>query len=306
MASSDIGSELVSVSLKSLLGMAGPAANLHTPQSRRRAAQSGLYVSRFKGRGMEFDEARPYQAGDDVRSIDWRVTARTGRTHTKIFREEREQPVFISVDYRAQMEFATRGVFKSVQAARLAALLAWSAKSRGDRVGGQLFSDRGCLELKPRHGKQAVLAFLNCLVSPAYTMQEGVSLSHALSRLIQHARPGSRVYLISDFRGLTPSVEQGLARLARHCEVVLIQVFDPLEYQLPKHGIYRFSDGGRTLTIDTSDPKRVQAYHHRFSDLQQQLQHICQRHRLSLLLCSTVDAPLDVFRPARSELKRPS
>lgn len=109
--------ELVSTNLKMLINLAKPAANLKLFRSGIRAQQSGGYLSRTKGRGMEFDEVRPYQPGDDIRSIDWRVTARTDKTHTKLFREERERPVFISVDYRASMQFATRGVFKAVQAA---------------------------------------------------------------------------------------------------------------------------------------------------------------------------------------------
>ena len=115
------GNELVAVSLKNLLDLAPQAAGLSLNISHKQSAQSGGYLSRFKGRGMEFDEVRLYQPGDDVRSIDWKVTARTDKPHTKIFREERERPVFISVDNRLTMQFATRGVFKSVQAAKLAA-----------------------------------------------------------------------------------------------------------------------------------------------------------------------------------------
>ena len=101
-----------------------------------------------------------YQPGDDVRRIDWRVTARTDKPHSKIFREERERPLFISVDYRSSMTFATRGVFKSVQAARLAGLLAWAALRRGDRIGGQIFADSGCQELKPVAGNRLCCTFL--------------------------------------------------------------------------------------------------------------------------------------------------
>jgi len=287
---------LVSVSLKSLLGLAGPAASLDLHQNVKRAAQSGSYLSRFKGRGMEFDEARPYQPGDDVRSIDWRVTARTGRTHTKTFREERERPVFISVDYRAPMKFATRGVFKSVQAAHLAALLAWAAKTEGDRIGGQIFSDHGCLEMKPHHGKHAVLRFLNALVKPAYTVNAVIALEQALSRLVQHVRPGSRVYIISDFRGMNNAVENHLSHLARHCDVVMLHVFDPLERELPTRGRYRFSDDHREVLIDTADTQRLQRYHQRFLAQQQSMQTLSQRFRMTLLQCSTADMPLEVLK----------
>ena len=289
-------SELVAVNLQSLLNLAGPAALLGMRTGARRTSQSGQYLSRFKGRGMEFDEARPYQAGDDVRSIDWRVTARTGRTHTKVFREEREQPVFICVDYRLPMSFATRGVYKSVQAAKLAALLAWSAKNQGDRIGGQIFSDQGCLELKPHHGKHAVLRYLNQLTTPGYTFKDEITLEHALSRLLHHARPGSRVYIISDFRGMNEAVENHLFRLARHCEVLMIQVYDALESALPAMGRYRFTDGTQTRVVDTADSARIQAYQQRFMHQQDGLREICKRMGGALLLCKTSDSPLKVLR----------
>ena len=196
----DTHNNLVSVQLKTLVDLAKPASLLNLHHSPKRSKQSGAYVSRFKGRGMEFDEARLYQPGDDIRSIDWRVTARTGKTHTKVFREERERPVFISVDNRPSMHFATRGVFKSVQAAKIAALLAWTAQQKGDRIGGQIFSNTHCQEIKPQNGKHGVLRFFNALTKQSSTTALEMSLDHALARLVQHARPGSLVYVISDFR----------------------------------------------------------------------------------------------------------
>ena len=115
------------VSQAGLIRLRDPARHLSLDALRIRARRGGNYLSHFKGRGMEFDEARLYQDGDDPRSIDWRLTARTGRAYTKLFREERERPVFCWVDQRPAMQFATRGVFKSVQAARLSALLGWAA-----------------------------------------------------------------------------------------------------------------------------------------------------------------------------------
>jgi uncharacterized protein (DUF58 family) len=148
------------VNLKTLVNLAPQAASLNLHHSGIRAdAKRRLCVAFSKGRGMEFDEVRLYQPGDDVRSIDWKVTARTDKPHTKLFREERERPVFISVDNRPTMQFATRGVFKSVQAAKLAALIAWAAQRHGDRIGGQIFSSQSCYELKPQHGKHGVLRF---------------------------------------------------------------------------------------------------------------------------------------------------
>jgi len=284
--------ERVVVSLKTLIDLAKPAATLKRQQFSIRAHQNGGYISRFKGRGMEFDETRLYQIGDDIRSIDWRVTARTGKTHTKIFREERERPVFISVDNRSTMQFATRGVFKSVLAAKLAALLAWTAQHYGDKIGGQRFSEVSCNEIKPQNGKHAVLQFLNSLVKPQLLGNKQITFEHALSRLGQHVRPGSIVYIISDFRGVNSSVETNLIKLSEHCDVVLIFVFDPLEQSLPSAGRYRFTDENRDILIDTSDYERMTRYQQQFLQRQQKLEKIAKKSGITLIKCSTVDDPL--------------
>ncbi len=284
--------ERIAVTLKSLIDLAKPAASLSLNHKKLRAAQSGAYTSRFKGRGMEFDEARLYQAGDDVRSIDWRVTARTGKPHTKVFREERERPVFISVDHREAMHFATRGVFKSVLAAQIAALLAWTAHHHGDRIGGQLFSELDCLELKPRNSKQAVLRFLNALAKPVNEGIEPFTLEHVLARLVHHAHPGSLVYLISDFRSFNDKAQNHLIKLSRHCDVVLVFIYDPLECALPNKGRFRFAHNEQEVVIDSSETQRLHNYQQRFLNRQDTLQTIVKKTGIALMPCSTVDNPL--------------
>lgn len=318
------GSELVAASLKTLIDLARPAVGLDLKHSAIRAGQSGGYVSRFKGRGMEFEEARVYQAGDDIRNIDWRVTARTGDPHTKLFREERERPVFVSVDNRLAMHFATRGVFKSVLAAKLAGLLAWAAQHHGDRIGGQIFTDTVCRELKPQNGRHAVLRFLNAIVSEVASTTDGqknvarptaaaITLEQVLARLMQHARPGSRVYIVSDFRGINDQVETYLAKLSRHCEVVLIFVYDPLESHLPEKGRYRFiamggvyaaslsgtgaaTDDVRDVVVDTGDRQRLLKYQQHFSERLRQLEQIAKKFGLAFIQCSTTDDPIQRLR----------
>jgi uncharacterized protein (DUF58 family) len=288
--------ERVTVNLKTLVNLAPQAAGLNLHHSRIRAMQSGGYVSRFRGRGMEFDEVRLYQPGDDVRSIDWKVTARTDKPHTKIFREERERPVFVSVDNRPTMQFATRGVFKSVQAAKLAALIAWAAQRHGDRIGGQVFSQHSCYEFKPQHGKHGVLRFFHSLVNPPALSGVKIAFEHVLARLYQHAKPGSLIYLISDFRGFNPQAENYLAKLARHCEVVLIFIYDPLEKALPEQGRYRFTDNSREVVIDSSDKMRLMAYQQRFLELQRYLVAVAQKNRLKLIQCDTTQDPVACLR----------
>jgi len=292
-------SERISVSLKTLINLVGPAASLSLQLASIRSRQNGGYVSRFKGRGMEFDETRLYQPGDDIRSIDWRVTARTGKTHTKLFREERERPVFIAVDDRAAMHFATRGVFKSVLAAKLAGLLAWTAQYHGDRMGGQIFSDNSCRELKPQNGRHAVLRFLNALTQSEAGVSEAITLEHAWSRLSQHVRPGSLVYIISDFRGVDAKAESHLAKLAQHCDVVLIFIYDPLESSLPSSGRYRFTDEQREVIFDANDQRQLINYQQHFEQRLQQVQQIAKKKAMMFVQCSTTDDPIQALRRSR-------
>ncbi len=284
-------------SLEELIRLSQPAAGLSLARSTVRALQSGQYLTSFKGRGMEFDETRPYAQGDDARQLDWKVTARTGKPHTKLFREERERPVFLSVDYRASMFFATRGMFKSAMAARLAALIAWSARTHGDRIGGQIFSETGSVEFKPEHGHRAVLRLLKPLVDRAVPAAEGGSeaaLEDALSRLPRHARPGSLVFVFSDFRHLNASGEAALSRLARHCDGVLVMVVDPLEESLPL-GRHRYASGGRDLVVD-ADMRTVAAHASRFKARYRMVRELARRHGLRFVSCSTADDPLAVLR----------
>ncbi len=301
------GEAAVRVTVPTLVRLNNAAAGLHLHHGPIRAHRSGGYLSKFKGRGMEFDEVRPYMPGDDVRSLDWRVTARTGKTHTKLFREERERPVYVSVDYRQAMFFATRGVFKSVMAARLAALIAWSANRQGDRVGGQIFTTNAHYDLKPQTGRQAVLHLFKRLAdlsTPNGAQQDAVartdsSLEAALMRLCHHARPGSLIFLLSDFRQLNPTAESHLLRLARHCDVVLLFIYDRLESQLPQRGRYRLSDGRQELTVNAADERYRLGYQQKFHRRQEHLHHLALKYRMRLIPCQTTDNPVRILQRGR-------
>lgn len=286
----------VAITLKDLISLAKPAANLNLHRLTIRAQQSGALLSPFKGRGMEFDETRLYQHGDDIRTIDWRVTARTGKTHTKLFREEREKPVFIAVDNRPAMQFATRGVFKSVQALKLAALLAWAAHHQGDRIGGQIFSDTFCQELKPQNGNHAVLHFLNALTASLPQTETEFTLTQALARLNQHAKPGSLLYVVSDFRGLTTQAENYLAKLSQHSDIVLVFIYDALEKNLPTQGRFRFTDGHKDVAIDTGDHAWLSRYQQHFDDRLNQVKRLASKKSMALIQCSTQDDAMQRLR----------
>ena len=292
-AAPDPGDDLVRVSAPALIGLRHAAEGLPLRSPRRLGSMAGPHLSAFKGRGMEFEETRPYQPGDDVRSLHWRVTARTGRPHTKLFREERERSVLFWVDQRAPMWFATRGAFKAVQAARAAALLAWSAAGHGDRVGGLIFAEQGHRELRPRLGHKGVLHLIHRLAEPveppaAYDAEHSAqSMAAALGRLRRVAHPGSLVFLLSDFRGLAGPSRAHLAQLARHNDLIMLYLYDRLEQQLPASGQFRLSDGRASVQLNAADSRARQRHSSHFGQQLQHLRELAQRHRIHLLPCAS-------------------
>ncbi|MEI6897059.1 MAG: DUF58 domain-containing protein [Psychromonas sp.] len=201
---------------------------------------SGNYLAKIKGRGMEFAEVRHYQAGDDVRTIDWSVTARTGKAHTKLFHEEKERPVFILLDLSDSMIFGSQFVFKSVQACHLASLLSWQAKQRGDRLGGIVFNQQQVAELKPRGRSKGLMSFLNqsrqlCVKQPFKSTENQQSLLLQLKRLSRLVQTGSQIHLISDFSQLDEECQKLLTLINRHNQINAWQISDPLEQLLPKN-----------------------------------------------------------------------
>jgi len=296
----------VSVSQAGLIRLSGPARAIALDVLRVNSLQTGAYVSHFRGRGMEFDESRPYQPGDDPRSIDWRVTARSTTAYTKLFREERERPVLVVVDLRASMHFATRGCFKSVNASRAAALLSWAAHHRGDRLGGLIFGDTTHRELKPRLGRQAALRYVHELVNhPDWQNRESpvdadteVPLTQAMSALRRVARPGSLVVILSDFAGFARSAQSYLSSVARHNEVLAVFLNDPLERKLPPPARYRLVSGDDELAIDTVAKAARRDYEHAFDERLQKLEAFCQRYGVHLMPLSTQDDPVSALQTA--------
>ncbi len=294
----------VSVSQAGLIRLNGPARAIALDVLRVRSLQTGAYVSHFRGRGMEFDESRPYQPGDDPRSIDWRVTARSTTAYTKLFREERERPVLVVVDLRANMHFATRGCFKSVNAARAAALLSWAAHHRGDRLGGLIFGDNVHRELKPRLGRQAALRFVHALAEHPDWDTRNVTddgeapLTMAMSALRRVARPGSLVVVLSDFQGLSMSAQSYLSSVARHNEVLAIRLHDPFERDLPPPGRYRLVSDRDELAIDTQASAARREYREAFDANEQEFDAFCQRYGIHRMPMSTADDPVTALQTA--------
>ncbi len=287
--------DIVRINQSTLIGLNRDARQIPLNSASIRAQFNGQYLSTFKGRGMEFDESRPYQPGDDIRAMDWKVTARTGKAHSKIFREERERPVLLWVDYRQPMFFGTQQHFKSVVAAKIAALLAWSTAHHGDRLGGLIFSETAHIELRPSRGKSASLHFIKQLAQhPAWEnsandSQQSRSAADALARLQRVSKPGSLIFLISDFRNMDELAWSQLSQLNRNADVVLISIHDPLEQQLPPAGIYKISNGETELNLNTYNRAQRKEYQQRFLKQQAQLQNSSRKLGMYFLSISTED-----------------
>lgn len=256
-----------------------------TPARTIQSKLAGSYLAKSKGRGMEFDEVRHYQTGDDVRTIDWRVTARTGKVHTKLFREEKERPVFILTDLSSSMQFGSQLLLKSVQACHLAALIAWHVKKTGDKLGGIVFHQQQIRELKPAGRSQAVLRYLHQLTElqqqalglvqhSAEQPMTQHNLAQALGQLRRLARPGSLLFIISDFQQLDDTCLRHLRALSLHNEVRICQLDDPLEQHLPgqAHGLARVSDGISPVTLQLGSLLLQQQYQMQQQHFLQQLQ----------------------------------
>jgi uncharacterized protein (DUF58 family) len=223
-----------------------------------KSALSGNHLAPRRGRGMEFSEVRHYQAGDEIRHMEWRVTARTGRPHIKVYQEERERPVVLLTDFSPSMYFGTKKAFKSVIAARLSALLAWTAIKQGDKVGALFFSAATHNEFIPRARDAGVLPLMASLSN--YTKahvqnhtKSAVSLSEELLRLRRVTKPGTMLVLISDFYNLDADCEQHLSRLRSQNDIIAYHICDALELSPPQSAVYAMTNGQHAFLLDTSD-----------------------------------------------------
>lgn len=224
---------------------------------------TGGYHSAFKGRGMSFSEVRVYQPGDDVRLIDWNVTARTGEAHVKIFEEERELTVMLLVDVSRSSLFGTTGRSKQDMMTEICAVLAFSAIANNDKVGVLLFSDRVELFIPPKKGRQHTLRIIRELlnINPS---GRGTDLAAALQYARNVLRKRSVCFILSDF--MTAAYEAPLRIFAKRHDCIGLHCWDPRERQLPDVGLLRATDAesGATSWIDTTDPAFRQQYTRRF------------------------------------------
>ncbi len=251
------------------------------------SAFAGLYASVFRGAGVNFEEVREYREGDDIRYMDWKVTARINEPHMKIFREERERSVVLCVDRGPHMSFGTRGTFKSVQAARAAALIGWAASRLNDRVGGLVFGDAagGLQHFRPSRGRRALWQLLRTLTEPGSETDPSVDcLSGALRRATSGLPTGSLVFVIADLNLAATGLEQVLGDLCQRNTVALVPVDDPADWEIPSMGVTTFTGSdGALVEIDTDDARARRLYRQSWEVRRERLQAMAQRLRIVLL-----------------------
>lgn len=233
------------VALSELLALRARVGRMTLPVHVSRASRAGQQSSRLYGRGMDYAESRVYQRGDDVRRLDWRLTARSGKLHTKLFQEEREGRLLILLDTHASMRFGTRTRFKSVQAARAAAWAAWAAVKGAERVGLMGFGTRDEL-LAPRADARGALAVCGALAAWGGRSADADEepLSAALQRAMRTVHGASRVLLITDGACCDETARRALVELSRRARLGVLAVVDPLEVAPTPEGDYPFEHGG--------------------------------------------------------------
>ena len=220
---------------------------------------SGRYASRMRGRGLNFEEIRDYRTGDDVRSIDWKVTARLQSPHVRVFNEERDRQGLLVVDQRLSMFFGTRRAMKSVTAAEIAAVVAWRILNVGDRVGGIVFNDHTIDDVKPRRSRRIVLQYLSKLVAQNQALgvgrgitRDATMLNRAIARIRRVAPHDATVVIFSDFDGADETTRHAVAALAAHNTVIAILVHDPSQSELPAAGRMTVTDGELQIALDVA------------------------------------------------------
>lgn len=234
---------------------------------------AGQKTSRLRGRGMNFEEIRGYLPGDDIRNIDWKVTARMRKPHTRVYTEERDRPTLLVVDQRINMFFGSKRAMKSVVAAEAAALGAWRVVGVGDRVGAVIFNDTKIETIRPHRSNKTVLNILGSLVrmnqkltTKHETVSQSTKLNEALKNVSRLAKHDYLICVISDFDGANEDTQRLMTRLARHNDVIVGFVYDGLETDMPDVGRVIIGDGSKQIEFDTSDQSLRKRYKDEFSD----------------------------------------
>ena len=292
------------VSLEQLLAIRHKTIQGVVGNSKVVGNRAGQKLSKIKGRGVDFAETRTYQPGDDIRSIDWRVTARKNKPHTKVFREERERPTLVCVDQCQNMFFGSRIRLKSVAAVEVASRIAWQNLGAGDRVGGIVIGNTQQQVHRPYRTTKAVSRFLaelsqynQQLIASNQVNQEQIeaSLNTGLLQLRRLCKHNYRIFIVSDFSQGASFWRNHIHELARRNEVVLVHISDPLEAALPPSDHYAVTDGAKRLQFYTGDDKLTANYRLAFEQHCEGLKQLALHHNIAYRSIETSLQQLDHF-----------
>ena len=268
--------------------------NFKVGSQKSNSVLSGRFASRLRGRGLDFEEARPYVIGDDIRNIDWNVTAKTGKTHTKVFTEEKEKPAFIFVDQSATMGFGSTHKTKSVVAGELAAIAAYKILKGGDRLGGMVFKGKDYDLVTPKRDRRNMLNFFQKIINAnkAIYNYEKFDFSEALKNITSKLRNiithDYMVVIISDFYRYNAETIKYLSEISEHNDIILIKVYDPLEAQLPKEKI-TLSNISHQIQMNGKQKKTHEKLTADFETNLNQFKSEIEKYNITLFKINTVD-----------------
>lgn len=276
------------------------------PEQPSHSVLAGRHASRLRGRGLNFEEIRRYLPGDDIRHMDWNVTARTREAHVRVYTEERDHPVMLLIDQRQNMFFGSRRAMKSVVAAEVAALVAWRVFFQGDRVGAIIFNDREVIEIKPHRSKNQVMRILqlttqfNCQLSASsYTEPNPTMYNEALGRAMRHATHDYLVTSISDGYGVNEKTLKIATQIADHNDFIVFFIYDALEAELPRAGRVVFGRGRAQLEVDSDAQALRQQFSSRFQDRFDAIENFCRQRSVPRI---PIDTEGDVAEQVRAIL----
>lgn len=260
-----------------------------------RSILGGKHASKLRGRGLDFEEVRNYVAGDDIRNIDWKVTARTQKTHSRVYSEEKEKPALIVVDQSKSMFFGSQRKTKSVVAAELAALAAFRVLKEGDRVGGVVFADQGVDIVFPKRDRKNILRFLERIVDRNHELEKSspVLFEEALKETVTKIRNivthDFLIIIISDFQRYSDGVVKFISQMAQHNDVILAKVFDPMERDIPAAKLLA-GDGEKQVVIDGENRGLREKFRMSFDQDYSSFETEMKKHHIPLLKIDTITA----------------
>lgn len=266
---------------------------------------SGRYSSRLRGRGLNFEELRHYRAGDDIRTMDWKVTNRTQKPYVRVYTEERERPVLLLIDQRINMFFGSQLKMKSVVAAELAAIAAWRVLSVGDRVGALVFNDTGIVETRPQRSRKTVMQILSNTIKANHALSADYPIKQNNDQLNLVLKEGERlcghdylVVIISDMSGWNAETVKRIKGLSRHNDVMASLVFDTLEKTLPDSSQLVLNDGDLQIQVDMGKGDLKEKYTDGFVSAISVLQGELNKHGIPVMPMNTHDPVQDQVRQA--------